>query len=100
MRKTETNPSIAVIDDNFAGAFLENNPGNGGFSPTGAEDRLRGEPAGKPRLHVILQVGGLQLLRRSGDGGGDDERRESRRVRHRDELRSVEGEAVWLGGNL
>ena len=46
--------SVAVIDDNLAGAFLEDNASDGTFSSASADDSLGGEATGKPRFHILL----------------------------------------------
>lgn len=65
--------SVAVVDDDFSGAFLQNNPSNGGFPAAGADDILSGEPTRKPRFHQFLQVHCLHVGFSNGGGGGDDE---------------------------
>lgn len=39
---------VAVVDDNFAVAFLEDDASDGTFPAASADDRLGGEATGKP----------------------------------------------------
>lgn len=47
---------VTIIDDKFAGAFLDNDASDGAFTSTGANETLGGETTGKPRFHVLLEV--------------------------------------------
>lgn len=48
--------SVTVINDEFAGSFLENNTSDGSFPATGTDDCLSGETTGKSGFNVCLEV--------------------------------------------
>lgn len=95
---------VPIIDDDLAGAFLQNDPSDGAFPAAGAEDRLGGEPAGEPGLDVLPEVRGLGLRRSGGGGGGGGggygERGGSGGERDGEGLGAREGEGVGLGRDL
>ena len=62
--------SVAVIDDEFAGSFLENDASDGALTAAGAYDCLGGESTGKPGFDVLFEVFGFRFGER---GGGDCE---------------------------